>query len=150
MSKTLKLLLGLVTLWPFAYVILFFVVIVSMILFVGAEPGTGPPPLIALIFPLHILTMLLIAALTVFYIVNIFRNPRVDKDKKVLWAVVLFMGNAIAMPVYWYLYIWKEGLPAASAPGQLGSADTSAWTNTANAQRAEEYVPPAEPPNWRD
>ena len=93
-----------------------------MIFFVRAEPGTGPPPMIALIFPLHILTMLIIAALTAFYIVNVFRNERVDKDKKVLWAVVLFMGSVMAMPVYWYLYIWKEGLPAAAtAPGQLGS-----------------------------
>src|SRR5919106_545047 len=111
MSRTIKLLLGLITLWPFAYLILFFLTIVSLILFSGgAEPGVGPPPAIALIFPLHILTMLIIAALTVFYIVNVFRNDRVEKDKKVLWAVVLFMGNVMAMPIYWYLYIWKEAL----------------------------------------
>lgn len=151
MSKTLRLLLGLVTVWPFAYLILFFLTIFSLIFFVGAEPGTGPPPAIALIFPLHILTMLFSMALIVFYIVNVFKNDRVEKDKKVLWAVVLFMGSAIAMPIYWYLYIWKEAQPAvALTPGQLGSVDTAAWTNEARAERpAAEYVPPAEPPNWR-
>jgi len=152
MNKTIKLLLGLLTVWPFAYLILFFVVILSMIFFAGAEPGAGPPPAIALIFPLHILTMLVSLALTVFYMVNVFRNDRVEKDKKVLWAVVLFLGNAIAMPIYWYLYIWKEAQPAiAYAPAQLGSANPSMWTNEARAERpAEEYVPPAQPPNWRD
>lgn len=151
MNKTIKLLLGLITLWPFAYLILFFLTIFSAVFFGIAETGAGPPRAIALILPLHLLTMLIIAALTVFYIVNVFRNDRVEKDKKVLWAVVLFMGNVIAMPIYWYLYIWKEAPPAiASAPGQLGSADTSAWTNSARAERQEEYVPPSQPPNWRD
>jgi hypothetical protein len=26
----------------------------------------------------------------------------------VLWAVVLFLGNMIAMPVFFYLYIWPD------------------------------------------
>jgi hypothetical protein len=154
MSKTIKLLLGLVTIWPFAYLILFFITIFSLVFFSwGAETSGGPPRLIALIFPLHLLTMLVIMALTVFYMVNVFRNERVVKDQKVLWAVVLFLGNVLAMPIYWYLYIWKEGQPAgATAPGQLGSADTSAWTANATAQRQEQeqYVPPSQPPNWRD
>jgi hypothetical protein len=152
MSKTMKLLLGLVTIWPFLYFILFFITIVSLIFFSQRAETAGPPPLIAFIFPLHLLTMLVIMALTVFYIVNVFRNERVVKDQKVLWAVVLFLGNALAMPIYWYLYIWKEGLPAAaSTPGQLGSVDTSAWTtNATHRQEQEQYVPPSQPPNWRD
>ncbi len=154
MSKTIKLLLGLVTIWPFAYLILFFITIFSLVFFSrGAETAGGPPPLIALIFPLHLLTMLVIMALTVFYMVNVFRNERVVKDQKVLWAVVLFLGNVLAMPIYWYLYIWKDGQPAgAPAPGQLGSADTSAWTTNARAprQEQEQYRPPSQPPNWRD
>jgi len=155
MSKTLKLLLGLVTLWPFAYLILFFALIFSMFLFMaGSGPGSGPPQAIALIFPVHLLTMLIVMALMVFYIVDVFRNNQVEKDKKVLWAVVLFMGNMIAMPVYWYLYIWKA-TPAtvAPAPSQLGSADTTAWTSDVRTSRSEEqaqYVPPTSPPNWRE
>lgn len=153
MKQWLKVLLGIVTVWPFAYMILFFLVIFSTILFVPEPGSSGPPPLIALIFPLHLLTMLIVMALMVFYIVDVFRNERVEKDKKPLWAIVLFMGNMIAMPVYWYLFIWKAasaGTPP--APGQLGSADTSAWTSEARASRSEEaqYVPPNSPPNWRE
>ena len=144
MSKTGKQLLGLATILPFGYIIFFFVAIFSAFLF-------GSTGLIAVIFPLHLLMMLLIAALTVFYIVDIFRNSRVDKDKKALWAIVIFMGNIIAMPIYWYMYFWKEQ-PAADAPlpAQLGSANNVAWTNDVRAQQPQqEYVPPSQPPDWR-
>jgi hypothetical protein len=116
----------------------------------GGE-GSGPPLPFLVIFPVHLLTMFVILGLTIFYIVDVFRNERVEKDKKVLWAVVLFLGNMIAMPIYWYLYIWKQG-PAGSAPSlPLNSADPSKWTSTASADTREpQYVSPREPPNWRE
>ena len=153
MNKTVKVLLGLVTLWPFFYLILFFVVIFLTVLGPGGGGEAGPPPMIALIFPLHLLTMLIVLALTIFYIVNVFRNKRIENDKKALWAIVIFMGNMISMPIYWYLFIWKdEPVASASEPAQLGSVDSSTWTNDVKAQRAqqEQYVPPSQPPNWRE
>ena len=85
MSKTAKLLLGLATFWPAAYMILFFVFIFSAILLSGGGgDGSGPPTAFVLIFALHLFTMLVITALTVFYIVNVFKNERVEKDKKAL------------------------------------------------------------------
>jgi hypothetical protein len=91
-------------------------------------------------------------ALMAFYIVNVFRNDRVDKDKKALWAVVLFMGNMIAMPIYWYLYIWREAPAVDSpAPSVLKGADASGWANDTKASnREQQYVPPSQPPNWRE
>ncbi len=44
--------------------------------------------------------MALMLGLTVFYIVHVFRTDRVPADKKALWAVVLFLGNLLAMPFY--------------------------------------------------
>ncbi len=153
MKKSTKILLGLATLWPFLYLILFFLFVFSSILFMpgtgGEESGTNF--FFAVFIALHLLTMLWIMALTVFYMVNVFRNDRVDKDKKVLWAVVIFMGNMIAMPIYWYLYIWKQATAGSlPAPSSLGSADTAAWANNAGASKSEQYVPPAQPPNWRE
>ena len=154
MQKPTKLFLGILSLWPIVYVCLFIAFFFSAFLFGpgSAETGSGMPPAMAVILILHLLTMVLILALTVFYIVDIFRNERVDKDKKVLWAVVIFMANAFAMPIYWYLYFWKEpSLASSPAPGQLNSANTASWTNEANAsRRQEQYVPPREPPNWRE
>ena len=159
MKKSSKILLGLATLWPFVYMIFFFMFIFSMFLFIptapppgpGLGPGSdpsGPPMFFFLIFPLHFLTILWIIALTVFYMVNVFRNDRVNKDMKVLWAVVLFMGGMIAMPIYWYLYIWREETPGSSTPAALGSG---AWTPGAQTNdRQQQYVPPPEAPNWRE
>ena len=149
MKQLIKLLLGLVTLWPFAYLILFFVVVFNEFLNPGTEQ-LGPPPVIALILPLHFLTMLVIPALLVFYIVNVFKNDRVEKDKKVLWAVVLFMGSMIAMPIYWYVYIWKaEPVLGNPSPEQLVSGDSAIPINDVTVKgRENEYVP-REPPDWR-
>ena len=153
MKKSTKILLGLATLWPFLYMILFFLFIFSSILFMPGPGGgeSGPPFFFVVFIALHILTMLWIMGLTVFYMVNVFRNDRVDKDKKVLWAVVIFMGNMIAMPIYWYLYIWKE-VSAGSLPSHasLGSADSANWASDARPSNRERYVPPSQPPNWRE
>lgn len=140
MQKSGKLLLGIATLWPIVYFFLFFIVVFATVL-LRPEPGAGggPPPLIALILPLHLLTMLLIAGLTIFYIVDVFRNKRVDKDKKALWAIVIFLGNMIGMPIYWYLNIWKDPLPANQTPAQLNRVDTSAWTTNAGAPRQGQH-----------
>ena len=42
------------------------------------------------------------------FVIDIFRNAKVKQNQKALWAVVIFFGYIIAMPIYWYLYIWKE------------------------------------------
>jgi hypothetical protein len=151
MKKSSKILVGIATLWPFLYMVFFFLVVFSSVFFMNSSrgPESGPPLLFLVIFPLHLLTMLGIIGLSIFYIVNVFRNDRVDKDKKVLWAVVLFLGNMIAMPIYWYLYIWKEpGIVPTPLP--LNSGDTSAWVNNANTSAKQtHYAPPPEMPNWR-
>jgi hypothetical protein len=68
----------------------------------------GAPMIMMIIIPLHFLTMFEIAVLLVIYIRHVFKTDRVPQDKKSLWAVVLFLGNVVAMPIYWYLYIWTD------------------------------------------
>lgn len=156
MKKSTKILLASATIWPFLYMIFFFVVLFSSFILMprdGSSEGMAFPSLFMIIFPLHFLTMLLIMGLTVFYMINVFRNDRVEKDKKVLWAVVLFMGNMIAMPIYWYLYLWREGneMPLISNVNKaLKNTEPSNWANDiATKNREREYVPPPQPPDWR-
>ena len=151
MKKPTKILLGLASLWPLVYIVFFFIFVLSSFFFLSssAGQGVGPPVSFMVIFLLHLLTMLWIMALTVFYIVNVFRNERVDKDKKALWAVVLFMGNMIAMPIYWYLYIWKEPAVSLSEPASLSSGNPNVWVNAKASSEQQQYVPPPDAPNWR-
>lgn len=147
MKQSTKLLLGAATLWPLVYMFIFFGAAFFSVLFRREEPSA----LWAVIIPLHLLTMLVIFALIAFYIVNVFRNDRVGKDMKVLWAVVIFMGGIIAMPVYWYLNIWRATpAPASkSEPHFFGPAMQEPVVGTMVSRREAEYVPPSQPPDWR-
>jgi hypothetical protein len=147
MKKSSKILLALATIWPFFYMILFMGVVVSSFFMGGNEPGF----IWAVVIPLHILTMLSIMGLTIFYMVNVFRNDRVNKDMKVLWAVVIFMGSIIAMPIYWYLYIWRDA--PSSSIGNEPIRVSSGWESGSITQRCEaeqvSNMPLPRPPDWR-
>ena len=68
----------------------------------------GPPMAFQILFAVHFFTIMYTFALVGFYIYYLFKTDRVPKDKKALWAVVIFLGNMFAMPVFWFFYIWKE------------------------------------------
>jgi hypothetical protein len=111
MTKSKALVLGGFTLWPIVYMVLFMVVMFTQVLMMnfGNQASSGHmPTMIKIIFPLHFLTMIWIFVLVAIYIRHIFKTEAVPQEKKALWAVVIFMGNMVAMPVYWYLYIWKK------------------------------------------
>jgi hypothetical protein len=118
MSRGKAIVLAIFTAWPFLYILLFMCVIFGTMMsgFSGGEPPSGLPAVFMIILPLHFLTMLEILALLVIYVVHLFKTDRVPQDKKALWAVVLFFGNVMAMPVYWYLYIWRERKPQEPGP----------------------------------
>jgi hypothetical protein len=148
MNKTLRVIIGAVTLWPITYA-MFFIGMGFFAFFFPAHALRWD----FLLLPLHLVTILWVWALLVFYLIHLFKTARVLKDQKVLWAVVLFMGNMIAMPVYWYLYIWSDapvGIvpPSRSelrSPGnELGPAAAS------TSSRDLQYSPPSEMPNWRE
>jgi hypothetical protein len=72
------------------------------------------------LFRLHLANMLLMFALLIAYMVYLFKTKHVANDKKALWAVVLFMGNFVSMPIFWFLYGWrplKNGKTGASGDG---------------------------------
>lgn len=113
LSKAQKIALAIATVWPLIYMAGFFVFIFGSIFTAalahsGAHPSGGFPIPMLLIFPLHILTMLGMMALTVFYIVDVFKNQGVQNDLKALWAIVIFFGSVIGMGVYWFMFIWPE------------------------------------------
>jgi uncharacterized membrane protein YqjE len=54
------------------------------------------------------LAIISIPSLMVFYMFNVYRNNRIAKNQRILWVALLFFGNIIVYPIYWYLYIWRE------------------------------------------
>lgn len=110
-AKPLALLIGIATFWPPLYMALF----ISST-FVGMDASQGHEMPIFGAFPtmmvFHLLTMLAMLGLTVFYVVHAFKNPALTSDKRILWVLVLILGSFIGGAVYWVLYIWRS--PTAS------------------------------------
>jgi hypothetical protein len=106
MNKAFKIVLGIATLWPILYVVLF---AVSALLFSDNEM---PSDIWSNIFPIvlgaHFFTMALILALVIIYMIHVLKNDRIAKEAKALWVAVIFLGNMIAMPFYWYFHIWRK------------------------------------------
>ena len=129
MTRRKKMMLGAVTMWPLFYMGLFFAFVFSQFVLMGVGGAVGGKEAgetlglvmvasFGVIFVLHALTILGSMALMVYYIVHVFQNPRLDDDKntRLLWALVLFFGNMLAMPIYWYLNIWKVPDTPADVP----------------------------------
>ena len=109
LGKPAKIIVGLLTLWPLLYIFVFFAFMFTMVFTIPHQTtGQGVPAPFVVIFALHLFTIFFMFGLVAFYIYYLFKTDRVPQDKKALWAVVLFLGNMIAMPVFWYLYIWRE------------------------------------------
>lgn len=107
-SRAVVILLGGLTLWPFLYIGLFFAFTVFSFVGLQSADGQQAADLFKYIVPLHCGTMLLMFGLVGVFVFHLFRTDRVAADKKALWAVVLFLGNMMALPIYWYLYLWRQ------------------------------------------
>lgn len=120
MSKPLKLLVGVLSIWPILYILLLFALVASSFVWMSRTdaaqtgPSAGPPAVFAVLFAGHLATILVILGLFAFYIVYLFKTDRVPPEKKGLWAAMLFLGTMIAMPVFFYLYVWPDEWPRSS------------------------------------
>lgn len=103
MSKVKKILLGIATLWPIIYMFIFL-----GFMFFFITNTTNPEIIFGYLFGGHIFTMLLMIILLIIYIRDVFKNDMVIETRKTLWTILLLFGNMIAMPIYWYIYIWKK------------------------------------------
>ncbi len=108
LTKNRKIAIGILTLWPIIYIFMFMFYTLAMI-FMDMQGSQGwRPKLFFIIFILHYFTIFCVFGLIGFYLYYLFKTDKVPKDKKALWAALIFLGNMFAMPVFWFLYIWNE------------------------------------------
>jgi len=106
MSRNKAIALGICTVIPILYVFVF----ISFFLFAfnsSSFESRAHDLIFKIIFPIHFAVMLLLLGNLIICIKDVFSNEHIESDKRSLWAIVLFFGNVIAMPVYWYINIWK-------------------------------------------
>jgi intracellular septation protein A len=92
-------------LWPLVYMIAFVVLILESALRGGGAPDHDLLVPFGVLVALHVATMLVMVAGLIAYVVHAWRNPRVKKDERTLWVLVLLLGGPIAMPIYWWIYV---------------------------------------------
>ena len=110
LTRGKKVALAIATAWPPVYMMLFLGFFAFTFFNLAVARGGGPPPkgmpiAFLVIFPLHAFTMLASMALLVVYVLHALQNNKLDQNTKHLWAILLFVGNFIAMPIYFYKYI---------------------------------------------
>jgi hypothetical protein len=119
LGRPLKLLLGALSLWPIVYFVVFVVFFIADFFSTFADISSGhqSPDTsrffanFQTFFILQWVTILFTYGLIALYVVDVFRTERLARDRRVLWLVVLLVGSFIAMPVYWYLYVWRDPDP---------------------------------------
>ena len=106
MNKLQKILLGIATLWPITYTIIFSTII---ILFIFTYTIDLDAILFSYLFIAHIFTIIFTIALIIFYIIHILKNNMISyKSERIILSILIFFFNAIAMPIYYYIYIVKK------------------------------------------
>ena len=52
--------------------------------------------------------------ITIAFITYALASFAVPKDKRGLWAAVLFLGNMLTLPFFWFWYIWRPSASSAN------------------------------------
>lgn len=137
LSKPWKITVGLATLWLVLYPLLFFAV--WLIMFIGMPlsfmfsvplEGDVSMPILPFfsfvpffcIFPLHFLTIFIAIGLMAFYLIHVIKNTKANDTVRIILGVGCFFMPFIAMPVYYYAYIWQDEPPAWATARSAGDA----------------------------
>jgi hypothetical protein len=114
LRRTAKIALLIFGLLPFIYFALFFTII-----------GAGERTTSLFFIVLFILMYISVPGALVFYIIHVYRSKRVKKDRRHLWAALLFFGSVYVFPFYWYLHVWREPKRVAEGESGLGAIPDS-------------------------
>ena len=60
------------------------------------------------LFVVHMLSVMLIFVLLPIYIVLAVKREQFDQTTRIVWIILICLMGNLAMPVYWYLYVWHN------------------------------------------
>ncbi len=94
--RTLKLMFLVLTLLPLGYALYF----------LGTFNQNVSHEQFDILFNIHIIVTGLTWTLLASYIYFVFKLKSINENRRSLWAITIFMGSIVAMPVFWFLHIW--------------------------------------------
>lgn len=127
-GRPVKILLGAGSLVPLIlyviFLVFFFTRLSTLFSTIAAAPNTARAQVeldrfvvsFQRLFALQWVLILALYGLTALFIVDLFRTERVPQDHRVLWLILLLVVGFLAMPVYWYLNVWRVPPAPPSSP----------------------------------
>jgi len=107
LSRPLKVIVGVATLWPALWLMAEAVCMVTGL----SNVHEGGPVEIAVCDAIWTMrwSMILVPLLAIFYLVYLFRMPGTTGAAKGLWAAAILVGCApLFMPLFFYLHVWRD------------------------------------------
>jgi hypothetical protein len=115
MSKSGKIITGILSFLPLLFLTGYFILFFSFflqIINIGQNGKMGDPEIFmtqfigmfAMLFLVGILTL----GLLIYFIIHINNNKKLDSNEKLTWILIIIFVGMIGKPVYWYMKIWKE------------------------------------------
>jgi hypothetical protein len=123
LSKPVRILVGMATFWYALYLLLtvagivLFFGYVFLALLAGGESISNLRTLFAQILslefllPIHVCSLSLEVGLLIFYLVHTIKNTKASDSMRIVLGLGHLFLPFVAMPIYYYLYIWKENPP---------------------------------------
>jgi hypothetical protein len=118
MQKSNKILVGIFSLLPLMLMLIYMFVFFSFMLTMFRNPQQEEffPQMmfqhIGWIFGIGILMGLSTLALLIYFIIHVVNNNIIDSTERIVWVLIFVFVGMIGFPIYWYMRIWKEPLPA--------------------------------------
>jgi hypothetical protein len=131
LSRPVKIVVGILTLWYALYLLLTFIGILILfgLVFISIVQGGESVlnlrvlftrmPGFELFLSVHICGLFLEVGLLVFYLIHTLRNTKANDALRIALGLGHLFLPFVAMPVYYYLYIWRDDPPVwAAAKGR--------------------------------
>jgi Phospholipase_D-nuclease N-terminal len=118
MSKSRKLLLGVLSLLPLIMLAVYMAgfIFFFMTVYRNANQEEMLPLLLfrnmAWLFLVMILMVMCSLGLLIYFIIHTVNNTLIDSTERIIWILVFIFAGTIGFPIYWYMRIWKVPLPA--------------------------------------
>lgn len=142
-SKPVKWIVGIATAWSVLNPVLF----IALILVLPWDLIVLDPVifmdsiLVQLALGLLGLTIINQLALMVFYLVHVAKNSAAEESVRIVLGLGFFFMTVVAMPVYYYLYIWRDVPPHWAAAERVEpslSEDTIAFAGSPSIEELKE------------
>ncbi|HUE97652.1 MAG TPA: hypothetical protein VMN99_00275 [Anaerolineales bacterium] len=122
-SKPVKILIGITTFWYALYLLLTAIGLAMLFGFVLVSLLSGDEsvsnlrtiftriPSLGIVLPIHFCSLFLEVGLLVFYLIHTIKNTKASDSIRILLGLGHLFLPFVAMPIYYYLYIWRENPP---------------------------------------